>query len=316
MAYVLFEGRPLTTKGQWFNPVVFGFFRLCRLVKFKQLVDDPVFIVGMGRSGTTALGSVLSMHVDVAYLNEPKALWHSIDDNEDLIGSYSKKTGNYRLSADNADMVKREGISSVYSSLLKLTGATKVVDKYPELIFRIPYVLALFPNAKFIILTRNGMDNCHSISEWCVKHRNTSKGMKHDWWGKNDRKWNALCDQILSEYDDLSIHRAVISNYESDFDRATVEWLVTMREVVDSMNRYAEHVIRVDYEDLCSDPKRELEKILTFANIGQFDEKFFSYGIQTLSRKTTYKTGKQVDSSIQDLFNHSMRLLGYRSDFL
>ena len=35
----------------------------------------PVFIVGCGRSGTTALGEVLGRHPLLAYLNEPRDIW-------------------------------------------------------------------------------------------------------------------------------------------------------------------------------------------------------------------------------------------------
>ena len=86
VSYLLFEGRPLTTKGQWINPLVAAHFGLeKRLPQFRQ-VKQPVFILGTGRSGTTILGLILSLHRDVGFLNEPKALWHSVNPADDLIG--------------------------------------------------------------------------------------------------------------------------------------------------------------------------------------------------------------------------------------
>ncbi len=311
LAYGLFEGRPLTTKGQWFNPVVFAFFKICRLLPYKLSVNDPVFIVGMGRSGTTALGSVLSMHRDIAYLNEPKALWHSIDDNEDLIGSYSKNIGQYRLNAESADIRKRQGVSRVYKTLLKLTGSSKIVDKYPELLFRIPYVLALFPEAKFIMLTRNGIDNCKSIAKWCEEHRTISGESKHDWWGKDNRKWNAICDQLLKEHEDLRQHRDEIQSFTSNFDKASVEWLITSREMLLSLEKYNVSVLRVDYDDLCSRPDTALQSISSFIGVNQNDEVFFKYGSSTLARKGSTSVGYEINPHIESAFNKTMNALGY-----
>ena len=62
LSYALFEGRPLTTKGQWINPLVLTLFSIQkRLPQLKQ-VRKPIFIVCTGRSGTTILCTLLSMH--------------------------------------------------------------------------------------------------------------------------------------------------------------------------------------------------------------------------------------------------------------
>lgn len=313
LAYGLFEGRPLTTKGQWFNPVVFGFFKLCRLVQYKKHIDDPVFIVGMGRSGTTALGSVLSMHREIAYLNEPKALWHSINDNEDLIGSYSTNIGRYRLDPDSLDCTTIAAISNVYKTLLKLTGSSKIVDKYPELLFRIPYVLALFPNAKFIMLTRNGFDNCRSIAKWCDVHASTKGDSTYDWWGSNDRKWNAICDQLIPEHEDLFMYKEHIENYQHNFDKACVEWIITMREVSTAMRKYPTSVIQVDYDDLCSEPRNVLRKILTAVDLESTDEVLNEYAEQTLARKSLSNSCMKVDIYLQKAFSVTMNNFAYES---
>ncbi len=310
LAYGLFEGRPLTTKGQWFNPVVFAFFRLCRSLPYKQLVDDPVFIVGMGRSGTTALGSVLSMHRDIAYLNEPKALWHSVDDNEDLIGSYSENIGQYRLDVKTADAQKRRGVAGVYKTLLKLTGTSKVVDKYPELLFRIPYVLALFPNAKFIMLTRNGIDNCKSISKWCEEHSTSAGQAKHDWWGVDNRKWNAICDQLVPEQKDLVICKDKIEVFQSNFDKASVEWIVTSREIITALQKYPDSAFRVDYDDLCSNPADTLNGLVSFIGLDLTDEVFEKYGRATMARQTV-SAKAEVSRHVEQAFNSVMSNLGY-----
>ncbi len=122
--------------------------------KFPQLkrVEKPVFVLGTGRSGTTILGIILSMHKDVGFLNEPKALWHSIYSDEDLIGSYSLGNASYRLGSEKITPEIKKQAHRLYGAYLRATFSSRAVDKYPELIFRIPFVLDIFPDAKFLFL--------------------------------------------------------------------------------------------------------------------------------------------------------------------
>ncbi len=78
-SYGLYEGRPLTTKGRFINPLVFTWLNILAALPGEPVVRQPIFITGLGRSGTTILGILLSVHREVGYLNEPKALWHVID---------------------------------------------------------------------------------------------------------------------------------------------------------------------------------------------------------------------------------------------
>ena len=69
ISYLFYEGRPLTTKGRWFNVVVFALYWLQSLIPELKKVKQPVFILGTGRSGTTILGVSLGVHSDVGFLN-------------------------------------------------------------------------------------------------------------------------------------------------------------------------------------------------------------------------------------------------------
>ena len=71
-SYALFEGKPVTTSGQWFNPVVRANLALGRRLGRTE-VDRPV-LRRRGRSerdDATSAGSSAS-HPDVGFLNEPE----------------------------------------------------------------------------------------------------------------------------------------------------------------------------------------------------------------------------------------------------
>jgi hypothetical protein len=151
VSYALFEGRPVTTRGQWINPLLFAHFALEKKLPQFRKVEQPVFILGTGRSGTTILGVVLSMHREVGFLNEPKAMWHAIYPEEDVIGSYSRGPARYRLEASDADEAAKHNAHRLFGAYLASIFSPRLVDKYPELIFRVPFVREIFPDAKSLV---------------------------------------------------------------------------------------------------------------------------------------------------------------------
>jgi hypothetical protein len=309
ISYALFEGRPLTTNGRWVNSIVFSHFALEKRLPQLKRVEKPVFIVGAGRSGTTLLGILLSMHKNVGYLNEPKALWHAIYDSEDVIGSYTGGVASYRLTATEASSKCIDTAHKLFGAYLRLIGAKRVVDKYPELVFRMPFVKEIFQDAKFIFLSRNGWDTAASIDKWSYKKRKIKRGETHDWWGKDGRKWKLLVDQIVVEDPDLM---PVIDKVRSMTDHnqmAMVEWTVTMREGLRMFRRFTEDVFWLRYEDLTVDPKNKLNELLRFCDLPD-DPVFMSYA---LSKIKPHKGHKRIDipDVLRPVFDKVTYELGY-----
>ena len=252
LSYIFYEGRPLTTKGRWINPLVFLLYRLQAVLPFEKPVTEPVFIIGTGRSGTTILGITLAMHDEVGFLNEPKALWSYLFGKEDLIGSYQKTPGRYRLFADDADESTIKKAHRIFGNYLRLTCSSRVVDKYPEMIFRIGFVKRIFPDAKFLFLYRNGGDTCHSIRYWSERLGIEDRGEKHDWWGRDDRKWRLLCEEVVAFDNKLAPYIDEISQFSNHEHRAAVEWIVTMKEGMMLLETESDCVMGVKYEDYVS----------------------------------------------------------------
>jgi hypothetical protein len=309
MSYSLFEGRPLTTRGRWINPLVFAHFALEKRLPALRRVEKPLFILGTGRSGTTVLGMVLSMHRDVGFLNEPKALWHAIRPDEDLIGSYTRGPARYRLDREDAAAEVVRSAHRLFGAYLALSGARRVADKYPELIFRVPFVKAIFPDAKFLFLVRNGWDTCHSIEGWSNRLGTQEGSEVHDWWGADRRKWNLLLDQIVPGHPDLAPHRDLMRSWTSQTDMAAVEWIVTMREGGRLVREYPRDVLQVSYEALCSGPRAVMEQIREFADL-RADEAPFRYAASIL-RPPRPRSPAALASVIDRPFRDMMRALGY-----
>lgn len=306
----MFEGRPFTTRGRWINPIVFWHFALeKRLPQFK-VVERPVLIIGTGRSGTTVLGMVLSMHREVGFLNEPKALWHAVHSGEDLIGSYGRDEAHYRLGAEDATFEVRRNAQRLFGAYLATAFSKRLVIKYPEMIFRLPFVQAIFPDARFILVVRSGWDTIQSVAEWQKSLRQRRTDDRHDWWGVDRRKWKLLVEQVLPEHADLAPLAGSMSDWTSELAMAAVEWIVTMREGLKLLERYPEVVLRVDYERLCAEPREVLENVAGFLGLSSGDEAYLRYGAQTL-RPVQLRPPCHIPDILHGSFNETMRRLGY-----
>ena len=281
-SYLFMEGRPATTKGRWFNPITFAFIRSAGKSKQKKEAESPLFITGTGRSGSTILGMVLSTHPDVLFLNEPKALWYLANHEDDIIGSYSKSGGKYTMGAKDLVSGCASFIKAAYSRALRLTGSQKIVDKYPEMLFRTDYLCNIFQNPKFIFLTRNAEETISSTSIW--SNNNRTADHSEDWWGVDGMKWKLMLEQLVPNDEMLASHLDEIKNLTSDIDKAAVEWIVSMNHGMNEILKYPDRILRVRYEDLCLDSDKELKRICDFSGISP-DTTLLNYGQSVIKRQ-------------------------------
>jgi sulfotransferase family protein len=263
VSYLFFEGRPVTTPAQWWNPVVFGNLRLAAR-RMGAAVDNPVFVVGMGRSGTTLLGRILAAHPSVGFLNEPKAMWHVIRDDEDVIGSYSRsRPGRLYLQAEDASVEVRQRAHALFRWYLHASRSRRVVDKYPELVFRHEFVRAIFPDARFLVAVRSPWSTLKSVAGWSRDHG----AGQSDWWGLADRKWEAIWRQgVLERASNSDLASLDLAHEGNHLVRAAVEWVVTMREAVAlATTDPRAHVM--NYDKFVTDPRPHVRYALEFCEL-------------------------------------------------
>jgi len=307
ISYACFEGRPLTTRGRWLNPMVLALLRMLGGLPLGNRRARPIFIVGTGRSGTTILGKILSLHRQVGFLNEPKALWHLVHPEDDLIGSYSHAPARYRLTADDANGKVCKRARNLMAAYAMLTRSQRVLDKYGEMIFRYDYIKTIFPGACFLFLTRNGWDACRSVARWSDNHAHGGKGA--DWWGHEQRKWHYLINQLLPEHPDLLRSRQQFEAISDQRAMAALEWVLTMREGLRLQRLAAGDLLRVRYEDLLTDPAGQLGRVCDFTDLEE-DATMLSYARQTLRPSTNGKPFP-LPELLEAPFERALRELGY-----
>ena len=309
IASALFEGRPLTARARWLNPLVFRLAQFATEHRPLKLMDRPIFIVGTGRSGTTILGTILSLHRSVAFLNEPKALWHIAYRGEDINGNYSSEPARYRLSVRDASDDIRDKLCRMYGTYLRVTRCSRILDKYPELVFRIPFVIEMFPDARIVLVIRNGVDTCRSVANWSRQYGRFRKEGYVDWWGVANRKWQCILNQLVMGDKRLCGRYRELAEIKDQSDMAAVEWTLAMREGLALLSAYPSQVTAVRYEHLTQSPVTVLRSVSAFCNLS-YDVKVSEYAKAVL-RPSESRSGVKMHPAIRDIFFDTMDELGY-----
>jgi len=309
VSHLLFQGRYVTTRHRWLNRFIIPALKTISHVPIKKVVEKPIFIIGTGRSGSTILGKVLSMHSSIGFLNEPKAVWFVVHPQDDVNGHFQLQFGKYRFSAKDATPRVRLNAHRILGFYAALTGSKRILDKNPEMLYRIPYLLEIFPDAKFIFLARNGWDVVHSITIWSRQARKRMDSGVADWWGYNRRKWELLVEELVPDEPLLAGFQEEIKTIKAEENMAAVEWVLAMQEGIRCQLRWPKSVCILKYENLTRDPRKELSRLLDFCELRQ-DEIFLKYSEKIISPNRS-KPAVDLEPFIQWGFAQTMRALDY-----
>jgi len=272
-------------------------------------VEKPIFILGVGRSGTTILGKIFALHKHVGYLNEPKALWQSALGDDDIIGSYDDKDGRYCMDDSDASAAKSKRAHKLYAGYMRFAFVRRVVDKYPEMIFRQKLVDEIFPDNRMIFLVRSGVDTCQSIEHWSERLATSSEEETQDWWGRDNRKWRLLLSEVIDKDPELAKLRPHIDNMTRHVDMAALEWVATMREGLRVLETAPDAILLLRYEDLVADPEATMVQLFDYCDLDH-DQIVIDYARGELSPPRA-KPPLEIDPVLRPVFDDTMNRLGY-----
>lgn len=188
-----------------------------------QLNNDfsPIFICGMFRSGSTLLEQVISMHsqfesggeIEFFTAETLASCIENIDYASELARAYEKKM-----------------------SLFK-GGINRVINKLPDNVLYIGLIKSLFPNAKFIITSRNIKDTCLSI----------------------------YFQNIADSY-----------AYASDLELTKAYYIKQKAVAKRWLSKFNDNVIIFNYEDLIADTEPSLKKLCHFLGV-EFEKEMLNF---------------------------------------
>lgn len=226
--------------------------------------SPPVFLVGCGRSGTTLLGQILSLHPSVHYLYEPRERWAAVSRATDTALAFSRSGAHCFMSASDADAPARRHFARV----MKPPAGQVLVEKSPTNALRIGFLDGLAAEARFVHIVRDGEDVVRSIARKASRTRRVvGRGMVNDWWGSNDSKWRLMRDEGAA----AGYYADEVAPLEGDQDRAAYEWLVSVGEVDRWRPSLADRLHEITYRDLTESPLQVVSELAGFLGIASSD---------------------------------------------
>ena len=217
---------------------------------FSKQLQNPIFILGSARSGTTVLADLLGTHKDVANWSEANRIW---DPNW-----YPWKTsyyGKWPLEYDPESFITRwwneteprqKKIRAIFGAYQFLRGRRFFLNKSPFHTFRIPYLLKMFPGARFLHLVRDGRAVVSSYARRFVERNKLQE------WPEPNRSL------FSNSFQELAIWLARF-------------WKDSIQEVELQDQKYQLResgiLTELRYEDLCRDPKGILDLVCRFLSL-------------------------------------------------
>ncbi len=108
-------------------------------------------IIGCARSGTSILGELIAAHPGVKYIYEAHEVWE--------LGGMGKNES-HRLTKEHATPEVKRAIRDWFE---KESDGKMIVEKCPRNSLRVPYIRAIFPEARIVNIIRDGRDNVCSL---------------------------------------------------------------------------------------------------------------------------------------------------------
>ena len=131
-----------------------------RLPRSDFTSDQPVFIVGMYRSGTTLTEQILSAHPNIAGAGELGQMIALIQDIPERLGTDT----HFPACVDELDSRHLTAMAESYCQYTHqmAENEARITDKMPMNYLNVGLISLMFPNAKILHCTRNPLDTCLS----------------------------------------------------------------------------------------------------------------------------------------------------------
>lgn len=198
------------------------------LARFGHPSQQPIFIVGMPRSGTTLIEQIISSHRDGASAGE---IGRITKQNKAFDQTYNLPGGKEKLMT-NAAKGELHARGQEFLTLINFVAgrpANRIVDKTLSQFRAAGYIHLCFPNAKFIHCVRHPADNFIS----------------------------AMQNNFTDSFSYIFSQKSFV-DYYLGHERLMAHWTKC----------FGNQIFRLNYEQLTNDPENMVRKIVNFLGLG------------------------------------------------
>lgn len=222
--------------------------------------DRPVFIVAAPRSGSTLLFETLARSPDFWTIGGES---HEIFEGKANLGPARHGWASNRLTAADADPDAARALRAAFRAGLRdrdgtplpaTAGPVRMLEKTPKNALRIPFLAAVFPDARFVYLYRDPRDNVSSVIDAWKSGKFVTYPTLPGWDGPPWSLllipgWKALAGKSVAEI-------------------AAAQWRLAHEQIIDDLGRLPkDRWTAVSYADFLADPQRASADICRFADV-------------------------------------------------
>ncbi|MBA6290755.1 sulfotransferase [Colwellia sp. MB3u-70] len=191
--------------------------------------DEPIFVVGMPRSGTTLVERIISQHSEVTSAGELQHFGL-------LLKKMAKTTSKRVIDAETIAATENINFAKLGEDYIEstraITGKTeKFVDKMPLNVLYVGFILKALPKAKIVCLDRNPLDT------------------------------------IVSNFRQLFAVNQSYYSYSYDLESTTEFYLLFKQLAALWLALFPENFYLINYEKLVNDPVNEAKQLIEFCNL-------------------------------------------------
>jgi len=267
---------------QQFNNLHYHLWRVS--AREEPILKEPIFMIGCPRSGTTISVNLFAMHPWLANWSEAGRVWDP--------------AGYHDTGADHcwgADKVTGETIRRLHSRFewyRQLHKKRRFINKHPRNSVRIDYIRAIFPDALFIHVIRDGRAVVNSI----VKRIERDPERQHVPFGDfcKPPQWRCYLR-------------------EDPIEQAALQWREITGYILGKRSELGSRYYEFKYEDMCLRPRQVFAAAFAFAGLPISDELLAE--IPQRLKNMNYKVGQELSpaqiANVNTIQNELLEALQY-----
>lgn len=286
-------------------------------------IQKPIFIIGAGRSGSTIFHHIFAEYPSVIWLS---GLCNRFPDRP-VINRYFLMALSYPVVGSflRGQAIPGEcyqfweyhcrGFSAPFRDLVEQDVTDRVKDRLPKILSqmatsrrdrhlikitgwpRIRFLKAIFPDAKFIHIVRDGRAVANSL---------LNVRFWRGWQGPHNWRWGTLKPELQLEWE---------THNQSFVALAAFEWKILMEAMIDAQEVVArENMLLIKYEDFCEAPIDVFREVISFCKLewsSQFETRIKRYDVKNQNWKWSSEQSQQQQYILQSVLESTLASFGY-----
>lgn len=201
-------------------------------------LERPIFMIGCPRSGTTLCARLYGTHPNVVNWSEAGLIWDP--------ARYYDPQADHFWGSDDVNQKEAKRLHATFEHHRQMSGKERFFNKHPRNSVRIDFLQAVFPDAIFIHVIRDGRAVVNSILNK-IEQEPTRHNIPFGRFCKPP-EWRSLLR-------------------EDPVEQAALQWREILSYILSKKEALGDRYFEVSYEAVCANPRERFKEMFAFAGL-------------------------------------------------